>query len=307
MRSMGLAGYGAASSRTRRLLRWRRRTIRATASIRSFTVRLSRIGSTASRTSAGARPSRTSDAARSLGGAFRPQSEKVDSNFLRALASPQPPQLPHSKLSVAFDLALVDAGDFDLHRQIRAHPLHEGVGGGLSLHERRPIRFRAFADVERAVGLQPGIGGVPVPPEAGGADALRRPAERTRGEVHEVLDDPGQIVMEARRGHQGDEAAHRVEGHPAEMAVPVDGGEGGDGFGVGPKNVEGGAERPLDHGGRSVHGGCASGVNQRAGRREPTAGSVSGAGCGLHHRIPRLLAGTHLPRAGSGEDAAVGE
>ena len=206
----------------------------------------------------------------------RPQGEKVDPQLPRALASPQPPQLPHAELSVASDLALVDAGDLDLHRQVRAHPLHEGVGGGFSLHERRPIRFRAFADVERAVGLQPGIGRVAAPAEAGGADALRRAAERIRGEVHEVLDDPGQIVMEARRGHQGDEAAHWVEGHPAEMAVPVDGGELGDGAGVGPQDVDGGAERPLVHGGgRSVHGGYASGVDQRAGRRKPPVRSVS--------------------------------
>ena len=130
-------------------------------------------------------------------------------------------------------------------------------------------------DVERAIGLQPGIGGVPVPPEAGRAGCKHRPAKRVRRDVHDVLENPAQIFMQERRQQHGDEAADRVEGHPAEMAVPVDGGEGGDGLGVGAKDVEGGAERPLDHGGRSVHGGCASGVNQRAGRREPTAPSIA--------------------------------
>ena len=36
--------------------------------------------------------------------------------------------------------------------------------------------------------------------------------------------------MEAGRRHQGDEAAGRVEGDPAEMPAPVDGGELGDGL-----------------------------------------------------------------------------
>ena len=90
--------------------------------------------------------------------------------------------------------------------------------------------------------------------------------------------------MQARGRHQGDDPAHRVEADPAEAAVPVDGGEGGDGLGVGAEDMEGGAERPLDRGDGSVHGGCASGMDQRAGRRKPPARSIARRG-----QIPALL------------------
>ena len=66
--------------------------------------------------------------------------------------------------------------------------------------------------------------------------------------------------MQARGRHQGDEPAHRVEADAPEMPVPVDGGELLDGLCVGPKDVDGGAERPDVHGGAVVHGGIASGM-----------------------------------------------
>ena len=81
--------------------------------------------------------------------------------------------------------------------------------------------------------------------------------------------------------HQGDQPTHRVEADPAEAPAPVDGGERGDGVGVGVQDVEGGAEGSGMHRGRRLHGGRL--VLARAGPplyRPPPAEASPGARVG---------------------------
>ena len=61
-------------------------------------------------------------------------------------------------------------------------------------------------------------------------------AARAPGDVHDTVQDTGQVFTGVRRRHEGNEAAHRVEADPAEVAVPVDGDELGDGAGGAPRS-----------------------------------------------------------------------
>ena len=59
--------------------------------------------------------------------------------------------------------------------------------------------------------------------------------------------------MQAGGRRQGDEAARRVQADAPEVPVPVDGGERGDGIGVGLQHVDGGAEGTGQGGRVRVH------------------------------------------------------
>ena len=185
VRPAGLAEYVAVSSWTRRLLRWRRRTIRATASVCSARLRLSRTGSTASHTSSGVRPPSTSDAASARGGRFGPRARNSAPSSLVPLAPVQQPQLPHLHLRVAFGLALVRARHLDLDHQIGPDLLDERIGGVHPFRDGRPEPLRTLPEVERTVGLQTGVGRVAAPTEAGRSGPRDRLVKRVRRDAHD--------------------------------------------------------------------------------------------------------------------------
>ena len=101
----------------------------------------------------------------------------------------------------------------------------ERIGVRLPRDEGGPVVPGPVADVEGAVGLHARAGGLAPAAEAGGEKPFRRTAESARGDVHDVDEDAGEVVMETRGSHQGDEPPHRVQVHPPEVPVPVDGGE----------------------------------------------------------------------------------
>ena len=229
-----------------------------------------------------------------------PEGEELRTQLPRALAPVHPPQLPHPHLPVAFGLARIGVRDLDLHHQVRGATFDEGVGRRVAFGEGREVVPGPLADVERAVGLHSRAGRLPPPPKPGAADALDGAGDGAPRGVHDVAEDLGQVLVGEGGRHQGDDPAHRVEADPAEAAVPVDGREFGDGAGVGAQDVDGGAQRPGEHGGGVVHGGCASvgagggsGEPDAAGRRPESAPSSSGRPCG---EIPRPRAA--LPDAG---------
>ena len=149
--------------------------------------------------------------------------------------------------------------DLDLHHQIGRSPFDEGEGGCISFGAGRVEASGALADVERAVGLHPGAGRLAPPAKPGAADTLHGAGDGAPRSLHDVVENPGQVFMGERGRHQGDDPAHGVEADPAEAPVPVDGGELGDGAGVGAQDVDGGAEGAGVHGGGGAHGGCPGG------------------------------------------------
>ena len=70
-----------------------------------------------------------------------------------------------------------------------------------------------------------------------------------------MVEEIGQIFVQVRRGHQGDDSLHRVEPYPTEVPVPVHRRERGNGVGVGTQDVDGGAKRPRVHRCGVVHEG----------------------------------------------------
>ena len=91
-----------------------------------------------------------------------------------------------------------------------------------SFLERLSIGPGTLADVERAIGLHPGPGRFVPPPQARAAKLPRGACQSASRNVNDVVEDGRQVLVQARRRHQGDDPAHRVEAHPAELAVPVD-------------------------------------------------------------------------------------
>ena len=72
-----------------------------------------------------------------------------------------------------------------------------GVGLRCPLDEGGSIRRRPLADVEGAVGLHPRSGRIASPAKAGGEKPFRRASESAGGDVHDVHEYAGEIVMEA--------------------------------------------------------------------------------------------------------------
>ena len=250
----GFAEYVASSSRTRALSRWRRRTIAETVSIRSWAVSPRRTFSTASHTSSGVSPSSTRETASSRR-APGSKGEDIHLELVGTLAAAQTPELPYPQISVAFDPALVEARDLGFDDQIGGDSDHEIVGGRDPFAKSGEVALGPLADVERTVGLHPRTRRLAPSAKSGVADSAHRARERASRYVHDLVDELRQVFMQARRGHQGDDPKHRVEPDPAEVPVPVHRRERGDGVGVGPENVNGGAERPGVRGGGVVHEG----------------------------------------------------
>ena len=249
----GFAAYDSASSRTRALIRWRRRTIAETASVRSVRVSPNRTFSTASHTSSGVSPSSTREAASRRGGPPETEREQVHPQLVGALAPVQPPQLPHPEVAVAPDLALVEARDLGLHHQVGRGTLDERHHRRVSFATGGEVASRPFTDVERAVGLHPRAGWLTRAAEAQGPQPLHRIGDSASRRVDDAVDKLGQVFVLVRGGHQGDDAQHRVEPYPAEVSGPIDHRERADRIGIGTEDVKGGAERSRVHRGAFVH------------------------------------------------------
>ena len=203
----------------------------------------------------------------------RSQGEELHAQVAGALAAVQAPELPHAQVAVAGDLPFVGVRDLGLDHEIGRRALEERLRRLLTLRQRGPIAPRALADVEGAVRFHAGPRGVAGPAQARAAQAPRGTRDRAARRVHDVVENDGQVVVEARRRHQRDEPAHGVEADPAERTVPVDGRELGDRPGVRAQDVNGRAERPDVPRGGIVHAG-------------------NSAACPIHHdtargRVPR--------------------
>ena len=160
---------------------------------------LSRTPSTASHTSSGVSPGRTSEAARLRGALPGLRARNSARQLPRAPAAVQPPQLPYLHLPVALGLARVGARDFDLDHQIGRGVLDEGFGAASPpFGQGREIASGALADVERAVWLHPCAGRLASPAKSGTAEPLRRTGEGTPRGVHDVIEDLGQVLVEVR-------------------------------------------------------------------------------------------------------------
>ena len=177
-----------------------------------------------------------------------------------------------------------------------------------------------LADIERAVGLHTGAGRRARFAKAGSEQPLDRATEGAGGDVHDVVENRRKLVVEARRRHQGDEPACRVEADTPERTGPVDGRELRDGPGVGAKDVDRGAERPRVHRGlatardrysESCHGPIHDSTGRRRVERLPRAaprGPAGGAVSSLckepvakpRDRSPSL--GRRRSRGGLGEE-----
>ena len=123
--------------------------------------------------------------------------EEFHTQLPRALATVQPPHFTHPHLAVAPGLPLVGVRDLDLHHQIRRDVLEVGVGLRLPFGEGRQIPSGAFADVELAVRLHPRAGRLAPTPQTGAAQPPCRAGENAARGLHDVVQDPGQVVMEA--------------------------------------------------------------------------------------------------------------
>ena len=210
------------------------------------------------------------------GRAARFQREELRADLLRVAAGAYPPQLPHPDITVALDLAFVDVRDLDLDHQVGSGVFEVGVGLRFPFDDGGSIPPRTLADVEGAVRLHPRAGRLASAAEAGGEKPFRGATECLRGDVHDVHEYAGEIVMEARGGHEGDEPPHRVQAHPPEVPAPVDRGQLRDRVRVRAQGVDRRAERADGGrgGGGAAHGGFASGVNLLAARRQPPASSI---------------------------------
>ena len=246
------AAYGVSASRTRTLARCRRRTMLATVSVRSSRVTLSRTPGHGLADIVGREASENVGGSKRLRGRSGTESEELRARNAGTCRVLQQPEFPHAQIGVALDLALIGARDLDLHHQIGCVFVEERIGGFLPGGERRAIGPGPFTDVERAVRFHARAGREARLSKTRGKEPLHRAGERARGNVHDVIEDPGQLLVEPRRGHQGDEAEHRVEVDAAERAVPVEGGELDHGLRVGAQDMDRGAERPGAHRGLTL-------------------------------------------------------
>ena len=162
---------------------------------------------------------------------------------------------------------------------------------------------RTHADVERAIRLHTRTGRLVRPAQTGAAELSCRTGEDESRGFHEVVEDRGQVLMAVGGRHQCDEPAHRVEADLAEMPVPVDRGQRGDGFGIGAQDVDGGAKRSGTHRDRLVHGGAPRlqhQVSRHAVRRWVGSESVLVAGPATQYTPPCRGAGSRAPLRCSG-------
>ena len=190
-----------------------------------------------------------------------------------ALAA-EPPNLPRAEVGVPNDLALVDVGDLDLDDQVRAVLREEGVRRLLALRHGPQIGAGALPHIEGAVRLHAGAAGLSFPAQSNAPQFGGGAAERARGGVHDVVEDPGQPLVEGRRGHEDYDFPDRVQPHPAEPARPVQAREGGHGGGVRPEAVDRRAERPHETRTRARHQGS-SVLRPSSGTAETAAASGS--------------------------------
>jgi len=268
VRSPASREYAPSSSRTRTLARRRRRTTRATASRLSSSVGLNRTPSTASHTSAGVSPSRISEVVECARSVVDAQGEELHPQLLGALAAVQAPQLTHAHCAVTFRLPRVRARDLGFDHEVRGDAFEIGVGRRRTFPERFPIAPGTLADVERAIGLYPGPGRLAPPAQARAAKRSCRARQSASRDAHDIVEDGRQVLMQARRRHQDDDPAHRVQTHPTELVVPVERRKLDDGFRVGAKDVNRGTQRSRLHRARRVHG-----ESSAAGRRILSAGT----------------------------------
>ena len=148
--------------------------------------------------------------------------------------------------------------DLDLDHQVGSGAFDEGVGCLHPFGESRAKVPGVLAEIERAVGLHPRAGRIAPPPKTGAAQHFHRTGEIFARDIHDVVEVVGQLLMGERGRHQGDEPACRVDADLAEVPVPVDCGQRGNGLGVGVQDVESGAEGSGVRRGRLLHGGCSS-------------------------------------------------
>ena len=214
---------------------------------------LNRTPSTASQTSSDVRPPRTDRGRDPTRRRSVLEGEKVHPQVAGPLPAVQPPQLAYAQIGVAFDFPFVGTGDLDLNHEIRRGAFQEGVGRQLALDESRLIAPGARPDVERTVGLHPRARRFAPPAKTGRAETLGGTGHDRAGGVHDVREDLGQVVVQARGGHQRDEAPHRIETDPRKRPIPVDRRERRHRRGIGTQNMDGGAERPGERCRGSVH------------------------------------------------------
>ena len=178
------------------------------------------------------------------------QGEEVRPQVARPLAAVQAPELAHADLAVAFDPALVGVRDLDLDHEVERRAFDERCGRGFVLDRRRAIPPGPLVEVEGAVRLHPRARRLVPPADARAAESLRD----VRRRVHDIVEDPRQILVQVRGRHQHDKPAYRIEADPTEPPVPVDGGQRGHGPGIGVQDVDLGAQRPHVHRGRAADG-----------------------------------------------------
>ena len=214
---------------------------------------LNRTPSTASQTSSGVRPPRTTEAGIRRGGVPCWRARKSTRKSRVPLPAVQPPQLAYAQIGVACDFPFVGTGDLDLDHEIRRGAFQEGVGRQLAIDDSRLIAPGARPDVERTVGLHPRARRFAPPAKTGRAKPLGGAGHDGAGGVHDVREDLGQVVVQARGGHQRDEAPHRIETDPRKRPIPVDRRERRHRRRIGAQNVDGGAERPGERCRGAVH------------------------------------------------------
>ena len=133
--------------------------------------------------------------------------------------------------------------DFDLDHEIGRRTFEEAVGCGFSSDEGCPIGSGPFADVERAVRLQPGAGRVvPSTRRRVVRSPHRRAGHGARRGIDDVIENPREVVVKPRGSHQNDEPAHGIEADPTEPPIPVDDSQRGHGSGVGAQDVDAGPQ-----------------------------------------------------------------